>query len=153
MMRTKSLNFVDLTSLRSNDSSTSLFDNSAHTSLTQKIVNSQEINIAKIENQLHNWSIPHMKINTIYQQGNFEFSQNYSIKTEEKTISLNQNLKSLQLLSQNTINHHRKKFNYIHIGLVQVAIKPFLFSLWINTRRSMYKYIVVQKIHEIFYID
>ena len=66
MMRTKSLNFVDLTSLRSNDSSTSLFDNSAHTSLTQKIVNSQEINIAKIENQLHNWSIPHMKINTIY---------------------------------------------------------------------------------------
>ena len=153
MMRTKSLNFVDLTSLRSNDSSTSLYDNFAHTSLTQKIVNSQEINVAKIENQLHNWSIPHMKINTIYQQGNFEFSQNYSIKTEEKTISLNQNLKSLQLLSQNTINHHRKKFNYIHIGLVQVAIKPFLFSLWINTRRSMYKYIVVQKIHEIFYID
>ena len=50
-------------SLRSNDSSN---DNSAHTSLTQKIVNSQEINIAKIENQLHNWSIPHMKINTIY---------------------------------------------------------------------------------------
>ena len=44
-----------------------------------------------------------MKINTIYQEGNFEF---------------NQNLESLQLLSQNTINHHRKKFNYIHIGLV-----------------------------------
>ena len=66
MMRTKSLNFVDLTSLRSNDSSTSLYDNSAHTSLTQNIVNSQEINIAQIENQLNNWSIPHIKINTIY---------------------------------------------------------------------------------------
>ena len=71
--------------------------------LLKNIVNSQEINIAQIENQLHNWSIPHMKINTIYQEGNFEF---------------NQNLESLQLLSQNTINHHRKKFNYIHIGLV-----------------------------------
>ena len=140
-------------SLRSNDSSASSSASFTASSLTQNIVNSQEINIAQIESQLHNWSIPHMKINTIYQQGNFEFSQNYSIKTEEKTISLNQNLKSLQLLSQNTINHHRKKFNYIHIGLVQVAIKPFLFSLWINTRRSMYKYIVVQKIHEIFYID
>ena len=58
-------------------------DNSAHTSLTQNIVNSQEINISQIENQLHNWSIPHMKINSIYQQRNFEFSQNYSIKTEE----------------------------------------------------------------------
>ena len=55
-----------------------------------------------------------MKINTIY-QGNFKFNQNYSIKTEEKTIYLNQNLESLQLLSQNIINHHRKKFNYIHI--------------------------------------
>ena len=85
-------------SLRSNDSSASSSNNSAYTSLAQNIVNSQEINIAQIENQLNNWSIPHMKINTIYQQGNFEISQNYSIKTEEKTISLNQNLESLQLL-------------------------------------------------------
>ena len=53
-------------SLRSNDSFAFLSNNSAYTSLTQNIVNSQEINIAQIENQLHNWSIPHMKINTIY---------------------------------------------------------------------------------------
>ena len=57
--------------------------------------------------------------------------QNYSIKTKEKIISLNQNLESLQLSSQNTINHHRKKFNYIHIGLVQVEIKP-LFRLGLD---------------------
>ena len=118
-------------SLRSNDSSASSSDNSAHTSLTQNIINSQEINIAQIENQLHNWSIPCMKINIIYQQGKFEFRQNYSIKTEEKPIPLNQNLESLQLVSQNTINQHRKKFNYIHIGLVQVAIKP-LFRLGLD---------------------
>ena len=78
--------------LRSNDSFASLFDNFAHTLLTKNIVNSQEINIAQIKNQLHNQSIPHMKINTIYQQGNFKFNKKYSIKTEEKTISLNQNL-------------------------------------------------------------
>ena len=72
-----------------------------------------------------------MKINTIYQQGNFKFSQNYLIKTEEKTIFLNQYLEIIQLLSQNTINHHRNKFNYIHIGLVQVAIKP-LFRLGLD---------------------
>ena len=118
-------------SIRSNDSSASSSDNSAHTSLTQNIVNSQEINIEQIENQLHNWPIPHMKINTIYQQGNFEFSQNYSIETEEKTISLNQNLQSLQLLRQKTIYHHKKKFNCIHIGLDQVAIKP-LFCLGLD---------------------
>ena len=62
-------------SLRSNDSSTSSSDNFAHTSLTQSIVNSQEINIAQIKNQLHNWSISHMKIKIIYQQGNFEFNK------------------------------------------------------------------------------
>ena len=106
-------------SFRSNDSFASSFDNSTHTSLIQNIVNGQEINIVQIENQLHNWSISHMKINIIYQQGNFEFSQNYSIKAKEKTISLNQNLESLQLLSQDTINHHRKKFNYVHIRFVQ----------------------------------
>ena len=55
--------------LRYNNSSASSSHDFA--SLTQNIVNSQEINIAQIENQLHNWSIPHMKINTIYQQGNF----------------------------------------------------------------------------------
>ena len=64
-------------SLRSHDSSASSSDNSTHTSFTQNIVNIQEINIAQIENQLYNWSIPHMKINTIYQEGKFEFSQNY----------------------------------------------------------------------------
>ena len=108
-----------LRSFRSNDSFASSSDNSTHTSLTQNIVNGQERNIVQIENQLHNWSISHMKINIIYQQGNFEFSQNYSIKAKEKTISLNQNLESLQLLSQDTINHHKKKFNYVHIRFVQ----------------------------------
>ena len=71
-------------SLRSHDSFASSSDNSTYTSLAQNIVNSQQINIAQIEDQLHNWSIPHMRINAIYQQGNFEISQNYSIKIEEK---------------------------------------------------------------------
>ena len=78
-----------------------------------------------------------MKVNTICQQGKFELSQNYSIKTKEKTISLNQNLESLELLSQNTINQHKKKFNYIHIWSVQVAVKP-LFHLGLNILAFVY---------------
>ena len=38
-----------------------------------------------------------------------ELIQNDVIKTEKRTISPNQTLESLQLLSQNTINQHRKK--------------------------------------------
>ena len=37
----------------------------------------------------------------------------------------------MQLLSQQTVNHHKKHFNYIHIGLVQIAIKP-LFRLGLD---------------------
>ena len=42
-------------SLRYNDSFVSLSDNSVHTSLTQNVINSKEINIAQIKSQLHNW--------------------------------------------------------------------------------------------------
>ena len=41
-------------SLRSNHSFASSSDNSAHISLTQNVINSQEINIAQIESQLQN---------------------------------------------------------------------------------------------------
>ena len=44
---------------------------------------------------------------------------------------LHQNLEYLQLLNQNSTNKHKKKINYIHIGLVQVAIKP-LFHLGLD---------------------
>ena len=49
----------------------------------------------------------------------------------KKKQSLNQNLESLHLLSQNINNHYRKKFNYIHIELVQIVIKP-LFHLGLD---------------------
>ena len=124
-------------SLRSNDSSASSSDNSAYTSITQNIVNSQEINITQIENQLHNWSIPHLKINTRYQQENFEFNQNYSIKIEEKTISLNQNLESLLLISQNTINHH--------INLNHLTNKSYYYYYY------YYYYLFVRKLDELIF--
>ena len=79
-------------SLRSNNSSTSASYNSIYSytsSFSENIINSQETNVVQIHCRLHNWSIPHMKINTIYQQDKFELLQNYAIKTEEQTISLN----------------------------------------------------------------
>ena len=90
----------------------------------QSIIDSQEVNIVEIE-KLHNWSIPRMRTNTIYSQGIFQLNQNYAIKTEEQIISSNQNLKNLQLFYQQIVNHHKKQFNYIPIGLVQIVIRPF----------------------------
>ena len=57
-----------------------------------------------------------MKINIVYQHGSFNFSQNYSLKTKEQTTFFNQNIEPLQLLNQNIINHHKKRYKYIHIS-------------------------------------
>ena len=46
--------------LGSNDSSASSSASFTASSLTQNIVNSQEINIAQIESQLHNWKKKNM---------------------------------------------------------------------------------------------
>jgi hypothetical protein len=49
---------------------------------------------------------------------------NYTIKTVEKTISLNNEYETVKLFSKKSIEKHRQKYCFIHIGLVQVAVKP-----------------------------
>ena len=96
-------------------------------------VNSTEVNIAQVENQLHNWSIPKQEIKTIYKIGTFEKIHDYAIKQTENTISLNNEHKSIHLLSDRALQQHRNQnYKFIHIGLVQVAIKP-LFRLGKDT--------------------
>ena len=56
--------------------------------LDSEEVNSTEINIAQVENQLQNWSIPKQEIKTIYKIGTFEKKHDYAIKQTENTISL-----------------------------------------------------------------
>ena len=110
----------------------SLVQNTSET-LDSEEVNSTEINIAQVENQLQNWSIPKQEIKTIYKIGTFEKIHDYAIKQTENTISLNNEHKSIHLLSEKAIHQHKNQnYKFIHIGLVQVAIKP-LFRLGIDT--------------------
>ena len=53
-----------------------------------KSINTQEINMAKIDQHLHNWNIPPVKKDTIYQTCSFEFMSDYSIKTTKDTIMI-----------------------------------------------------------------
>jgi len=89
-------------------------------------------NIAKIENDLQNWSIPRESYSTIYHTGKFDFIKNYNIKTCESTIAINNSIETIKLLAAQDIQHYRKKFNFLHIGLVQVAVKP-LYRLGLDT--------------------
>ncbi|KAG5619555.1 hypothetical protein H5410_004773 [Solanum commersonii] len=45
-------------------------------------------------------------------------------ETCESTIAINNSLEIIRLLKDNDINCYKSDYNYLHIGLVQVAIKP-----------------------------
>ena len=48
----------------------------------------------------------------------------YTIKTVERTYSLFNEYETIQLFSIDSINRHREKYAFLHVGLVQVAVKP-----------------------------
>ncbi|KAM3198755.1 hypothetical protein P3L10_034506 [Capsicum annuum] len=87
-------------------------------------LSSQATPIAIIENDLQNWSIPEESFNTIYQIGKFSFLKKHNIKTSESTVAINNSLEIIQLFNELDINRFKNQFNYLHVGLVQVAIKP-----------------------------
>ena len=87
-------------------------------------ISSQSTKIAKIENDLQNWSIPEEPFKKIYQLGNFSFLTRCNIKTCESTIAINNSLEIIHLLKEKDLDKYKSNFNYLHIGLVQVVVKP-----------------------------
>lgn len=53
----------------------------------------------------------------------FDFQQSYIIKTLEKSISVDETTKSISMLSNKFIEAVKQKYKYIHLGLIQIAIK------------------------------
>ena len=60
------------------------------------------------------------------------FKTDYHVKTIEQVYSLNKEYKTCYLLTPSTLLVHRKEgHNYLHIGLVQVRVKPHIRE-WLN---------------------
>ncbi|KAG5576343.1 hypothetical protein H5410_056477 [Solanum commersonii] len=87
-------------------------------------LSSQSTKIAKLENDLQNWSIPEEPFKKIYHLGNFSYLTRSNIKTCESTIAINNSLEIIRLLKDNDINRYKSNYNYLHIGLVQVVVNP-----------------------------
>ena len=98
---------------------------------SNNIVNSVNCSISKEDVRLQNWSIPKEPINKIYQIGNFNIFKSFNIKTCESTSAINSSLQTSKLLIAADIDMYRKEFKFLHIGLVQVAVKP-LFRKGLN---------------------
>ena len=100
------------------------------------VVNNEEI---IIERNLKDWKMASVPINQIYKQSifsKFSTKSDYKIKTFERTFSLNNENESIQLFNEELMQEHRQEYSFIHIGLVQVAIKP-LIRQGLNTSVSL----------------
>ena len=92
-----------------------------------RINSSDEITVEDFTKSINDWHIPHVKKNDIYELSILDslFKTNLNIKTEERDVPLSESHSSIKLLSEHSLHKHKqKKFKYIHIGLVQVGIKP-----------------------------
>jgi hypothetical protein len=92
-------------------------------SILSDTFNKEKINISNIslDKNWLNWNLPLVQQNQIYKKSKFSnisFLSNYTIKTVERTYSLKQTFKTLQLLSRDSIEKYSKDFSFIHIGLV-----------------------------------
>jgi hypothetical protein len=98
-------------------------------SMSDNTVNKEEVSLTNVspENNWQNWKLPLVPQNKIYKKTTFSklsFLSDYTIKTVERTFSLKQSFETIQLLSRQEIDKNIDNFSFIHIGLVQVAVKP-----------------------------
>ena len=60
----------------------------------------------------------------IYKKEAFKLFIDYTIKTLEHTISLEQDDQVIRLLDSKSIERHKRDYNFIHFGMIQVIAKP-----------------------------
>ena len=97
------------------------------------VVNNEEINYPKIQNDLDDWKLPKVSNQEIYKKRTFKFFTNYTIRISEMLISLEQDEEVIRLLDSKSIDKHKKDgYNFIHFGMIQVVAKP-LTRLGLNT--------------------
>ena len=97
------------------------------------VVNSEEINYPKIQNDLDDWKLPKVSNQEIYKKWTLKFFTDYTIKTLEQTISLGKNDQVIRLLDSKFIKKHKKDYNFIHFGICQTSNQDRLKHLNFHT--------------------
>ncbi|TYK14246.1 hypothetical protein E5676_scaffold1121G00300 [Cucumis melo var. makuwa] len=86
--------------------------------------NSAEAHLAQVENRLKNWSFLNIDPSQVYKINTFNFSQQDAIVITEENVALQDEFTAIDLLHEETLFKIKNKFKYLHIGCVQVALKP-----------------------------
>ena len=95
------------------------------TEVSTKSTRLEEVDLPLDLDKLNKWTIPKVDKRTIYDYGWFDkFSSKQLIKTTEQSLALNSDEQTLCLLNKKDIDSYRSQFNFLHIGMVQIAFKP-----------------------------
>ncbi|KAG9453331.1 hypothetical protein H6P81_006235 [Aristolochia fimbriata] len=73
---------------------------------------------------LTRWSLPKVPSKHIYDLGSFTLAWSHLVKTLEQTITVEDTEQALELFSESDIQPFREKYKFLHIGCVQIALKP-----------------------------
>lgn len=92
----------------------------------------ESLQIAKIECQLQNWGLSKLDAKVIYAHNTFNFKENLCVKIVERKIPVYGKMDSIQLFPKENIIKHRKEFEFLHIGAVQIVLRP-MFRLGLGT--------------------
>ncbi|KAH9802434.1 hypothetical protein KPL71_001381 [Citrus sinensis] len=99
---------------------------SGKTSDSKHVVSSEEFIIENFDKAIDCWELPKLSKEKIYKTKKLDILKNdYVIKTEERDITISEPFETIHLFSESSLKKLKeKKFNYVHIGLIQVGIKP-----------------------------
>ena len=94
------------------------------------ILNSENYKLSYVDLKLGDWNIPKIPTHQIYKSTwslKKAFKTDYHVKTIEQVYGINKEYETCYLLSPFTLLVHRKDgHNYLHIGLIQVGVKPLI---------------------------
>ena len=85
----------------------------------------EEYDVPKDLELLNKWNIPRIEPRTIYQFGTFEnIGLKNVVKTVEKSVPMEDDEICMKLLCKNEIDKYVLNYKFMHIGLIQIALKP-----------------------------
>ena len=95
------------------------------------ILNSKEYQLSDVDQKLGDWNIPKIPTNQIYKKSSWSlkkaFKTDFHVRTIKQVYSINKEYETCYLLPSFVLKEHIKEgHNYLHIGLVQVGVKPLI---------------------------
>ena len=94
------------------------------------VINLEDYQLSDVDLKLGDWNIPKMPTSEIYRSSWINrkiFKTDYHVKTIEQVYGINKEFETCYLLSPTTIKACKKQgHNFLHIGLVQVRVKPLI---------------------------